>query len=111
MPAPRQKSPAAPPASKTHKGMSADAVWFGQIAPYMLFALTFLMCIFPMRDTDFFWHIKTGELIWQKMTIPSHDWYTYMDADRPWIDLHWGFQLLMAALYGVGGANAAILLK
>lgn len=77
----------------------------------MLFALTFIMCLFPMRDTDFFWHIKTGQLIWQKLTIPSHDWYTYMDADRPWIDLHWGFQLLMAGLYGLGGANAAIFCK
>lgn len=71
----------------------------------------FLLCCFPLVDTDFWWQLKTGELIWQQKAVPQFDWFTYMDADRRWIDLHWGFQLLIAGLYAVGGASFVILFK
>jgi len=81
------------------------------LVPATFAVLTFLMCIFPMRDTDFYWHLKTGELIWQRLQIPASDLYTYTDFDKPWIDLHWGFQLIVAAVYHLSGVNGIILLK
>ena len=71
----------------------------------------FVLCIFPLSDTDFWWHLKTGELIWSRGVIPQTDWYLFTDWDRPWIDLHWGFQVLIAVIYGAGGANAIIIAK
>jgi hypothetical protein len=64
-----------------------------------------------MSDHDIWWHIKTGQLIWERGEVPRTDWYLYSDSNRPWIDLHWGFQLLAALLYGLGGANLLILAK
>jgi hypothetical protein len=71
----------------------------------------FVLCVYPMRDPDFWWHLKTGQLIVERAAVPDSDWYTIMDANRPWIDLHWGFQLLIASVYGLGGSTAVILFK
>ncbi len=92
-------------------GPSAGIEWMNCLVPAAFGLLTFLMCIFPMRDTDFYWHVRTGELIWQNMAIPSIDLYTYTDFDKRWIDLHWGYQLLVAAVYHLGGVNGTILFK
>lgn len=64
-----------------------------------------------MRDTDFYWHVRTGELIWKNMAIPAIDLYTYTDFDKPWVDLHWGFQLLITAIFHLLGVNGVILFK
>ena len=65
----------------------------------------FLACCFPLTDTDLWWHLKTGQLILAEGRLPQVDWYTYTDFDKPWIDLHWGFQLLVTALYGRGAPH------
>ena len=71
----------------------------------------FLSLCFPLYDTDFWWHLKTGEWIWQTKSVPQVDIYTFTDQGQPWIDLHWGFQLLITALYHTGGVNLVILTK
>lgn len=72
---------------------------------------TFLACCFPLYDTDFWWHLRTGELILERGELPQVDWFTYTDFDKPWIDLHWGFQLFITGLYRLGGVNLVILVK
>jgi len=90
---------------------STGAVWFARLAPWLFFAVTFAMCCFPMQDYDFWWHVKTGQLIWSQGEVPRTDWYTYTDADKPWIDMHWGFQLLLAGIYGWLGVSGVVLVK
>lgn len=81
----------------------------------VLFALvllwTFLACCFPLCDTDFWWHLRTGELIIERGEVPAVDWFTFMDVDKPWIDLHWGFQLLITTLYHLGGGRLVVVVK
>ncbi|WP_397569110.1 hypothetical protein [Schlesneria sp. T3-172] len=72
---------------------------------------TFLGLCFPMYDTDFWWHLKTGQSILAGNGIPGLDLYTFTDADKPWIDLHWGFQVLVAILYAIGGVPLVTLVK
>lgn len=72
---------------------------------------TFLGLCFPMYDTDFWWHLKTGQSILGGHGIPALDLYTFTDADKPWIDLHWGFQVLVAILYAIGGVPLVSLVK
>ncbi len=66
-------------------------------------SLTFLLGVFPLKDVDFWWHLKTGDLIRATGEIPKNDLYTFTVPDRPWVDLHWGFQVLLSAGYDVGG--------
>ena len=74
-------------------------------------ALTFLLGVFPLKDTDFWWHLCTGDLIRQTGTIPSVDTYTFTVSGRPWIDLHWLFQVAISWLYERGGVPALTLAK
>lgn len=76
-----------------------------------LLALTFLLGCFPMGDFDVWWHVRTGQLILERGAVPRVDWFTYTNSGRPWIDLYWLFQIVMALLYRVGGASALVLLK
>jgi hypothetical protein len=83
----------------------------GQAQGWALLAWCFLSLIYPLADTDFWWHLKTGQQIAREGAVPLIDQYTFTDADKPWIDLHWGFQLLVAWLFSAGGVNAVILAK
>lgn len=76
-----------------------------------LLVVTFLLGCFPMSDFDVWWHLRTGQLILQTWHIPRVDNLTYTNAGRPWIDLYWLFQILIALLYKVGGVHALVLLK
>lgn len=114
MPAARSTSEQ-PPASLAHENPPGGNWRVTRVLERLIFpgllACLFLLCCFPLVDTDFWWHLKTGELMWQRREIPRIDWYTYRDASAPWIDLHWGFQLLLAATHSLGGVDLVILLK
>lgn len=77
----------------------------------MLVLLAFLLGLVQMADTDIWWHLRTGELIWQRGEVPQTDWYTYTNPESRWIDLHWGFQLLAAGLFHLGGVPALVISK
>jgi len=85
--------------------------WEGAEWAGPLWLLVFLLGCFPLVDGDVWWHLRTGALIWERGEIPGHDWFTYTNPEARWIDLHWGFQLLLWACFSVGGATAVILLK
>tara|TARA_R110002095_G_scaffold138534_2_gene120378 strand:- start:31766 stop:33457 length:1692 start_codon:yes stop_codon:yes gene_type:complete len=77
----------------------------------LLLIWSFLISCFPLRNMDIWWHLRTGELILERGTVPYFDWFTFVDFDRPWIDLHWGFQILVTWLYRWGGVDLLILTK
>ena len=77
----------------------------------LLLVWTFLSLCFPLFDTDFWWHLKTGEWILAGNGIPYVDLYTFRDSDKPWIDLHWGFQVLVTLLFHSGGVPLVTLAK
>lgn len=72
-------------------------------------ALAFLLGVAEIADTDLWWHLRTGQLMLERGEIPRTDWFTYTNPESPWIDLHWGFQLLITGLWSLGGAPAVIL--
>lgn len=79
---------------------------------YAAFALlAFLVGCVQIEDPDIWWHLRTGQLIWQRGHVPRTDWFTYTNPDSPWIDLHWGFQIIAAGLWSLGGAPALVLTK
>ena len=95
-------SPPAPAATQS----AVDRLW---LAAFLL--LAFLIGCVEIEDPDLWWHLRTGQLIYERGEIPRHDWFTYTNPESPWIDLHWGFQLLAAGLWSLGGAAALVLAK
>ena len=68
-----------------------DSLWYAG-----LLLLVFLLGCHDIGNGDIWWHLKTGQLIWETGGVPRTDWYTYTNPDAEWIDLHWGFQLIVA---------------
>ncbi len=77
----------------------------------LFLALTFLLGVFPLKDTDIYWHMRTGQIIRQTGQVPSTDLFTYTRPGAPWIDLHWVFQVGVSWLYEHGGVVALNLAK
>ena len=80
----------------------------GLIAVFL--TLTFLLGAFPLKDTDFWWHLKAGEMIRQTGWVPQVDTLTFGALGHQWVDLHWIFQVLISwgfETVGVTGLNIA----
>ncbi|HVA48749.1 MAG TPA: hypothetical protein VNH11_20455 [Pirellulales bacterium] len=82
------------------------SLWY---AAFLL--LVFLVGCVELEDPDIWWHLRTGQLIYERGAVPRTDWFTYTNPDSPWIDLHWGFQLIAAALWKLGGVPALVVTK
>ncbi|MFT5287794.1 MAG: hypothetical protein ACI8TQ_003982 [Planctomycetota bacterium] len=84
---------------------------FTPVIVALVTAFAFALCVTPLSSMDIWWHLRTGAEILRSGSLPQTDWYTYTDAGRPWIDLHWGFQLFVHGLYELGGVDLLILAK
>jgi len=90
---------------------SLAPAWLDVVLVGAFLALTFLLGAFPLKDTDFWWHLRTGDLIRQTGQVPHTDLYTYTAANHRWIDLHWGFQVALSWGFARGGVVALTLAK
>ncbi len=104
-PAKARSAAGEPSEPRPWQGWLADA---GLITLFL--SLTFLLGIFPLKDADFYWHLRTGDLIRQTGQVPHVDIFTFQRLGTPWIDLHWIFQIGISWVYqhgGVVGLNLA----
>jgi tetratricopeptide (TPR) repeat protein len=76
----------------------------------LMVAAAFLLGCQEVSDSDVWWHVRSGQWIWSHRSLPVLDPFTFASADRPWIDLHWLFQLVLAGSYALGGVPGMILL-
>ncbi|WP_422930310.1 tetratricopeptide repeat protein [Singulisphaera sp. PoT] len=109
------RKPRSPKASATDGSGVDRSFWTGYFVDGCLIALflvlAFLLGVFPLKDTDFWWHLRTGDLIRSTGSVPTHDLYTFTVPDHPWIDLHWIFQVLISWGYEHGGVIALNIAK
>lgn len=64
-----------------------------------------------IANFDIWWHLKTGGVISQWMSIPSHDIYSYTIPGAPWVNHEWLFQVIAWLAYSGGGLAALTLMK
>lgn len=91
--------------------ISPESSAWERVLPGLLFLWTFLLGCTPLMNFDIWWHLRTGEWILENGRVPLTDLFTYADANQPWTDLHWGFQLLVVALHSMGGVELLVLAK
>ncbi|MDY7039693.1 MAG: hypothetical protein SVX38_02390 [Chloroflexota bacterium] len=77
----------------------------------VFFVLLFTMSVRELRDPDFWWHLATGRYIWQAGSIPSHDVFSYTVPHHHWITHEWLSQVVIWALYLLGGLPLLILMS
>jgi hypothetical protein len=80
-----------------------------QIFFIILFSGLFLMTLRPVADPDFWWHLRTGQLMVETHIIPHTDPFSYTNAGKPWIAHEWLSEIFMYALYRLGSYGLLIL--
>jgi tetratricopeptide (TPR) repeat protein len=76
----------------------------------LMAAAAFALGCQQLSDADVWWHLRAGQWIWNNQKVPALDLFTFASADRAWINLHWLFQLALAAAFGAGGVRGMILM-
>ncbi len=76
----------------------------------LLAAVAFLLGCYELGDTDVWWHLRGGEWILENGRAPGLDPFTFGSAERPWVDVHWSYEVVLALAYRAGGAGALVLL-
>jgi hypothetical protein len=96
-----ESSPASKPAAAT--GSAQRLFLFGVIASVALFAA--LGSIRPVFDPDAPWHLRTGEWILERGSLPRVDPFSHTYAGKPWHFVDWGGDVLLAAIYSKAGLS------
>jgi tetratricopeptide (TPR) repeat protein len=76
----------------------------------LMAAAAFALGCQELSDADVWWHVRAGQWIWHNQKVPTLDPFTFGSADRPWIDLHWLFQVWLAAVFAAVGVRGMILM-
>ena len=73
----------------------------------LLLATALLVAALPVtsaiRDPDFWWHLRTGQLIVARHGLLPTDPYTYTASSHHWVMHEWLTEVLFAALNAAGG--------
>jgi hypothetical protein len=74
----------------------------------VLFLGLFLMTLRPIADPDFWWHLRTGQLIVQMHSIPHTDPFSFTKVGGAWITHEWLSEVLIYCLFKLGGYGLLI---
>lgn len=73
--------------------------------------LAFLFGCTEVAESATLIHLRTGEYLAQHgWWPPAREVFSYTAVDRPWVNFAWLFDLLLAGVYGLGGASGLSLL-
>jgi hypothetical protein len=62
-----------------------------------------------MGDGDTGWHIRAGQWMIENGRLPERDLFSFTMPDRHWMAWEWGWDVLFASLYNLGGMPAVVL--
>ncbi len=75
--------------------------------PAMLSALLVVLAVITARprlnDPDLWWHLKTGEIIWNTHQIPRTDLFSFTTNNHEWIAHEWLSQVAIYVSWRLGG--------
>ena len=87
-----------------HSWFTLRNLWLW-LVPWGLFVR---LCLSTIAPNDFWWHVRTGQLILQTRAIPTIDLFTYTQPGAPWINQAWLMQVALAQLMAWGGVPLVI---
>ena len=62
----------------------------------------------PIRDPDFWWHLRTGQLILDRGGLLGTDPFTYTAGGHHWVMHEWLTEVLFAWMHSVGGVGLVV---
>ncbi len=64
-----------------------------------------------LSSVDLAYHLRAGAIVLDGGGIPRTDSFTFTAAGLPWVDQQWGAQVILAAVYRLGGWTGLVLLR
>jgi hypothetical protein len=81
--------------------------------PVVLGSLLVLITMFTVRsrfsDPDMWWHLKTGEVIWNTRVIPTVDLFSFTAQGHSWIAQEWLSEVMLYGAWKLGGFTGLML--
>lgn len=74
-----------------------------RIAWIVCLATGIVISVKQIREPDIWWMLKTGEWICKNHRIPMTDIFSYTFEGNPWINVKWGFEVLLYGISIIGG--------
>ena len=71
----------------------------------------FVAGVFPVFESDLFWHLASGRWILEHGALPRADPFRFTADAAPWVDHEWLFQVAARGVEAAGGLDALILLR
>ncbi|HEX8162814.1 MAG TPA: hypothetical protein VF538_13160 [Pyrinomonadaceae bacterium] len=81
-----------------------------RLIAFVMLASVFTMTAGAIDDPDFWWHLRTGQLIFETRSVPRADVFSFTAHGWGWVTHEWLSEVVMFALYrlaGWGGLVAA----
>src|SRR3990167_3189956 len=69
----------------------------------LFWVVVFALCIKVVIDTDFGWHLRIGEIIFNSRSIPRSDIFSFSMPNYPYVYHSWLGELLIYIFYKLGG--------
>ncbi len=92
-----------------------------EIVVVIIFFSAFVLSLAkPVADPDVFWHLKTGEWIWQNRSLPDKDPFSFTVAPYQYetsawtsfiLKQYWLAQLMLYGLYSIAGFYGIIIFR
>jgi hypothetical protein len=92
-------------------GRRRPALFFRFGWPLLLLLGAASMGLAPAADGDVWWHLAAGREMVARGGLLFSDPFSVSAAGRPWVDVHWLFQLASYAVYGALGLTGLVGLK
>lgn len=89
----------------------ASAEILANVALATLLFGVFVLCLTASTDGDIYWHLAAGREMTKRDALLAVDEFSVSARGRPWVDVHWLFQLLCAWGHQLGGLRALVLGK
>lgn len=65
--------------------------------------VVFLCHLVGPLDVDFWWHLRSGQWMWQHFSFLRADPFSSTMRGQPWVNFEWLFQALLYPAYAAGG--------
>jgi hypothetical protein len=91
--------------------------WLQTALILTILAVSTVLLLKAFYDNDFFWHLKTGEWIWQHGALPDHDPFNFASSatvslvNKFTLTSYWLGQLLLYLTFLIGGSPGIVALR
>jgi len=93
--------------------MARKTAYFLPSLAHIFFTIFFLILIgygdILLGDADTGYHIRAGEYILDKMSIPRADIFSHLDLTPPWTAHEWLAEVIMALMHGAMGLTGVVI--